>query len=310
VVILDTLAPVFLLVALGAWLQRSGFVPAEFLKESNRLTYRVGLPALLFVELAPALPSATGVKPALAALLAATLLVVGCAYLAACVWRLPGSRMGTFVQGAYRGNLVFVGLPIVFALPDAPVAGGLTLHRAAVVVIAPVMLLYNVMAVVVLLAGQHRLRWAMLRPMLKQLAVTPPFVAIVAGLLVAAAGWRVPVPINGALRALGEMTLPLGLLGVGGSLVTIRLSGGWRLPGGAALLKSVVSPAIGWACGRWWGLDPMMLKAVMIFMAAPTAIASYAMALELKGDEQLASGVIATSVFTSLGVLAVIVGCF
>jgi predicted permease len=238
------------------------------------------------------------------------MLVVACAYLVAWLLRLPGALIGTFVQGAYRGNLVFVGLPVVYALPDMPVGGGLTLHRAAVVVIAPVMLLYNVMAVVVLLAGQHRLRWAMLGPLLRQLAVTPPFVAIVAGMLVAVSGWRLPVPIDGTLQALGEMTLPLGLLGVGGSLVTIRLRGGWKLPGGAALLKSVGAPAVGWICGRWWGLDPAMLKAVMIFLATPTAIASYTMALELKGDDKLASGVIATSVFTSLGVLAVIVGCF
>ncbi len=47
---------------------------------------------------------------------------------------------------------------------------------------------------------------------------------------------------------------------------------------------------------------------VVILMATPTAVISYTMALELKGDEAMASGVIALSVLTSLVSLAVIVG--
>ena len=50
--ILNILAPVFLLIALGAVLQKTAFVPADFLKEANRVTYWLGLPALLFTQLA------------------------------------------------------------------------------------------------------------------------------------------------------------------------------------------------------------------------------------------------------------------
>jgi len=46
----------------------------------------------------------------------------------------------------------------------------------------------------------------------------------------------------------------------------------------------------------------------MIFMACPTAIISYTMAVEMKGDATLASGTIALSVLTSLGALAIIIG--
>jgi predicted permease len=49
---------------------------------------------------------------------------------------------------------------------------------------------------------------------------------------------------------------------------------------------------------------------VLILMACPTAIISYTMAIELKGDEALASGVIALSVLTSLVSLAMVVGMF
>lgn len=306
-ILLESIAPVFLIVALGAWLQRSGFVSPGFLREVNKLTYWIGLPALLFSQLAPALPSAAGVKPALAAILVATVVTMAAAWLVAAALRLPGPVAGTFVQGVYRGNLAFVGLPVIFALPDAPVPGGLRLHDAAIVIIAPAMLLYNIAGVLVLLAGQHRLSLAMLRPMARQLAVTPPFLAIVLGMTFALLGWHLPVALDRTLHALGEMTLPLGLLAVGGALGTMNVGAHWRLPGLAAVLKTTLSPAIGWACARLWGLDPTLQQAVLIYMATPTAVVSYTMAAELKGDEKLASGVIALSTLTSLVALAVIV---
>ena len=43
---------------------------------------------------------------------------------------------------------------------------------------------------------------------------------------------------------------------------------------------------------------------------APTAIVSYTMAVELKGDERLASATIALSVFTSLTALVAIMAFF
>ncbi len=308
--ILNTLAPVFLMVALGAWLQRSGFVSPGFLKESNRVTYWLGLPALLFTQLAASLPSVHAAGSLLLTVLVGTVAVIIFSYGVAVVLRVPGAAMGTFVQGAFRGNLAFVGLPVIFALPDTALGHGFTVRSAAIIAVAPAMVLYNIAGVIVLLLSQHKLGLAMVKPFVKQLLVTPPLLATVAGIAFAALGWRLPVAVDRTLFALGEMALPLGLLGVGGSLVTVNLAAGWRLPGVSALIKTVVSPAIGWALGRWWGLEPAALQVAMILMACPTAIISYTMVLALKGDEAMASTTIVASVLCSLATLALIVGCF
>jgi hypothetical protein len=47
---------------------------------------------------------------------------------------------------------------------------------------------------------------------------------------------------------------------------------------------------------------------VLVLLACPTAIISYTMVLELKGDEPLASGMIVFSVLTSIFPLAFIIG--
>ncbi len=308
--ILNILAPVFLLIAIGAGLQRSRFVSDNFLKEANRVTYYLGLPALLFSQLAGSFHDVGGAKLLLGTVLAATGLVLLTGYLTAWLLRVPAAAAGTFVQGGFRGNLAFVGLPIIYSMPDAPLPGGLSVRTAAIVTVAPMMVVYNTAGVIVLLLSQHQLGWRMVGPLLKQLATTPPLLATVAGIIFALAGWPLPPAVDKTFTALGEMALPLGLLGVGGSLLTVRLGGAWRTPLASALIKTVASPVLGWVVGRAFGLGGLELKLGMIILACPTAIISYTMALELKGDEALAAGTIVLSVLASLVSLAAIVGLF
>lgn len=305
--VLNVLAPVFILIALGALLQRTGFISAGFLKEANRVTYWLGLPALLFSQLSGSLHQAHGATALLGAMLGGTALVILLGYAVGAAMRVPGVALGTFVQGAFRGNLAFVGLPVVYAFPDTPVLGGLSLRTAAVLIVAPTMVLYNIVAVIVLLLSQHAIGWRMVGPFLKKLATTPPLLATVAGIWFAVAGWSLPPAVDKAFDALGEMALPLGLLGVGGSLVTVKLGAAWPRPLAAALLKTVAAPLCGWAAAWFCGLGAMETKLIVLFMATPTAIISYPMALEMKGDESIAAGSIVLSVGTSLLAMAAVI---
>lgn len=308
--VLNALAPVFLMIALGAWMQRSEFVSANFLREANRVTYWLGLPALLFSQLVASLHQAAGAEKLLAAMGLVLAAGIATGYVVAALLRVPGAAMGTFVQGAFRGNLAFVGLPIVFALPNVPVLGGLPLHSAAILVVAPTMVVYNLGAVVVLVASQHAFGWRAMKPIVKQLAVTPPLLATLAGIGFAAMGWTLPHAIAQTMEALGEMALPLGLLGVGGSLVTARFGEAWRAPVASALVKTFGGPLFAWGAARLVGLGAAETSLLMILAASPTAIVSYTMAVEMKGDEQLASMTIVASVLTSLLALAGCVAIF
>jgi predicted permease len=182
----------------------------------------------------------------------------------------------------------------------------MSVRAAAVVVVGPMLVAYNFAGVVVLLLSQHKLGWAMVRPFLRQLATTPPLIATVAGIAFAIVGWTLPVPIDKALTALGEMALPLGLLGVGGALMTVDRGVGGKAAWAAAIIKTAVSPFVGWVIGRAMGLDPLELKLMMILLAAPTAVVSYSVAIELKGDEKIASGSIVLSVLISVITLGVV----
>jgi malate permease and related proteins len=307
--ILDVLGPVFGIVTLGAALARSGFLSADFFNESNRVTYWIGLPALLFLELVTSLHHVTfAATRVLLVLLGATCLVIALSYLVGRLSRVPAALQGTLVQGAFRGNLAFVGLPIVNALPDVPLSGGVSLRALAVLVLAPTMVFYNIAGVVVLVLGQAEARAGRFLRSVKQLALTPPLLATVLGVAYALAGAELPPPLARGFGLLGDLALPLGLLCVGGAIGRFRVQGDWHFGVIAAAVKTCVSPLVGLAVAEACGFERGETQLVLVFMACPTAIVSYAVAVELKGDGHLASSAIALSCLVSAGVLAAIVG--
>jgi len=299
VLIFNVLAPVFFLIALGVVLERTQFVSGTFLREANKVTYWLGLPALLFSSLATSLHEAGGAKSMLLTLLTATGLVIAAAYLLAWALRLKPASFGTFVQGAFRGNLAYIGLPIIYPLPDLPGAHGLSVRTAAVVAAAPMLVVYNVTGVVVLIASQHTLSRSMIKPLVKQLATTPPLIATLAGFAWALSGIPLPPSVAHACHWLGQMALPLALLGIGGALAQTSIVKDWRTPAAAALAKTFLSPLLGYFAGSQLGLSNVELAFVLVFLATPTAGISYTMATQLKGDESLASGTILFSTFAS-----------
>jgi predicted permease len=305
VLILSILAPTFLLIAFGAVLLRTKFVSPEFLREGNRMVYWFGLPALLFNELASASLAVAGpARLMVGAMLAAGAAVIILSYIGARFLRLPASATGTFVQGAFRGNLAFVGLPIAYSLPDSLKVHDVPVRTIAVLTIAPMLVVYNVVGILVLLASQLDVRRLSGKYLLQQFITTPPLVATVAGIAYAATGWPWPSVLHETFDALAQLALPLALLGIGGALITTPFGDEWLSPLTAALLKTAAGPMLGWLCGRWLGLGALELKLVMIFLATPTAVISYTKVVELEGSPALASGSIVFSTVLSILALA------
>ncbi len=113
-VVLESIVPVLILIAFGGALARVRFFADGFFKDLNRLTYFWGLPALLLYKVAEIdLKSEAGLG-----LLYTMLIVIGAsialAYALVFILKVPRDSIGAFVQGSYRGNLAFVGFPVVY----------------------------------------------------------------------------------------------------------------------------------------------------------------------------------------------------
>lgn len=314
--VFNTLAPVFLIIALGAVLRRAGFLTGELVAALSRLTYWLALPALLFHETATATINFSRHQAVFWIMMAGMAACMAAGWACARLFRIGPRSAGTLVQAAYRGNLAFVGLPVIvysFATNGLGAAGAAAtpaVTTMAVLLMAAVIPVYNVTSVVVLLAGQHRLGWRALRAVAASVLTNPLIIACALGLGYSFYRWPLALAAERTLKAVGQMALPLALLSIGGSLELRKVQGRLGLILAAGLIKVSVGPLVGWALGRMLGLSPEEMRVALIYLACPTAAASFVMADQLGGDGPLAAGVIVASTALSLGALWIVVWLF
>lgn len=299
----DILAPVFLVIALGWVLVDRGFLSGRALADVNRLSYWIGLPSLLVYRIAGANPDVAAVAGLLAVTIGATLLLIVGGFLAAWLLPMPAGLRGTFVQGVFRGNLAFIGLPVVlYSFAGSGAAG---VESSALLAFGPLVVLYNVVSVLVLLLPTSGERLGVLRSAAMGLVTNPILIACLLGLVLAWWGIALPLMIERSLSAIGQMALPLALLCIGGTLRLSRLRGrlGWALVG--AVMKTWLLPALGLFLAWGLALSEEHTRIALLLLACPTASASYVLVMQLRGDAALASSMIVLS--TALAVPAMMV---
>lgn len=290
---LSVTSPILFMLMLGYVFRQRAIIGEEFIKSGSKLVFNVTLPCLLFLNVATADVLAL-LQPTL--IISATLIIcVAVALLWTFSAKLSGAQRGVFVQGAFRGNMGIVGLAsVVNAFGDQILA-------AAGVYLALMTIVYNVLAVVVLSASQRQPNQNLLRQMLKSMLTNPLIIAISFGLLLAFANLRLPTWLMTSGRYLADMTLPLALLCIGGSLSFGRLRGNRKILVWATLSKLVFVPAFAVVVGALLGFRGENLGIMYLMIAAPTAAASFVMAHQMKGDADLAADIIAmTTIFTAL----------
>jgi predicted permease len=181
----------------------------------------------------------------------------------------------------------------------------------AVLGVAALVPIYNVAAVLLLLpacaaTGAPASRAAYVRRAAVSLATNPLIVACVAALLVRALGLSVPLALRRTAEGLGQVSLPLALMSIGAGFMNGQWTGRWTVAAAAAALRVGLGPPLAWAASRWLGLTPDESRIAMIYMACPTAVASYVLADQMGADAGLAGKAVVVSTalsFLSLGVV-------
>ena len=304
--IVNTLAPLILVIALGAGLAHLKFLGQPFIADLNKLAYWIALPALIFLSAARAAGPVAALSGPLVVLLVTGIVVAGAAWVLTRLMRVPPAIRATFVQCAFSGNLAFVGVPVVaYSMAIAPQAGAPDALAAAVLLMAAMLTLYNALAVMVLHAGRSETA-ADLRVMVRSVIGNPLLIAGFAGGLVAVLAWSLPQAAARTLDLLGAASVPIALLGIGGTLTMSRQ--GERAPWvvAAAILKVGLSPAVAWFLASALGLSDAARQLTLLFAACPTATGSYVLAREMDGDEVFASATIAVSTVLSAASLAAV----
>jgi malate permease and related proteins len=290
--IFETVAPIVLLAGLGTVLAHLRFLGPAFIADLNKLAFWVALPALLFSSAARCPAPERDAWELFGLLTTATLLVCGASYAVSAALRFPRATRGTLAQSTFRGNLVYIGIPVL-VLGAGPDPAGLVASKTVFVVIA-LMVVYNVLAVIVLRASDpERLRGP--GGIVSSLATNPLMLSGLAGLLWGAMGWPVPVVAGRVLESLAGAAIPISLLCIGGTLAAGGISSRSGTVAVSVTLKMIALPLLVWGLCAAWGMSPGDTRIAMVLAACPTAAASYVMAARMGGDQQLAGAAVAAT---------------
>ena len=282
------------------------FFGAGALHDVNRLCYWVALPILLFHRIGGTAPDFIAAGDLLVVVLAATMLGILVAGVFAWLSGMARASRGAFIQGAFRGNAVFVGLPVVLYAFDATGASTSGAESAVLLIVGPLLVIYNVMAVSLLLFSAGGFNRRALRAAAVGVVVNPILLGCVAGLLFSASGAAMPPFADRTLGTLGSMAFPLALICIGGALYLTPIRGSLALATVGALMKVALLPMIGLGLAVWMGLGQEQRMIAVIILASPTAAATYVLTCQLKGDDAMASGIILLSHILAVPSLALL----
>ena len=292
--ILNIVLPVFLVIGLGYGLKRIRLVNDEFLFQTNRLVYYVCLPLLLFYKIGSADFFANFNAPLVIGSALAIAIGFCISYAYGTLRRYPPQARGTFSQGAFRGNLAYVGLAIVFYA-----YGGDGLTRAGILMgfLVPVLNFFAILALLL----PHRRNGASngWQVWLRQIALNPLIIASFAGILWSFLALPMPVVLNRTLQIATGMTLPLALVAIGGGFSLAKLKGDLVMAGFATGIKIVWLPLLATLILRQMGVSGQDLAIGVLMAGTPTATATYIMAHQMKGDAELAGSIVMMSTLLS-----------
>lgn len=287
-------APVFAMLFLGVLLRRLGLIDVPFIDTASALVFNATMPTLLFLgiveaDVGDALPVATLVYYAVGTLV--------CFALCWC-WAVrfcPYEERGVCTQGAFRGNNGVVGLALVTSLYGDY---GLTLGS---LLAGMVIIFYNALSAVVLAVYSPAVKSDPLS-VARSIAKNPMIIGVLAALPFAI--WRIPLPewLLTSGHYFAQMTLPLALICIGGTLSIASLQRGRGLALSTSLMKMVWLPAV-LTLGAWLlGFRGADLGVLFLYFASPTAAASYVMARAVGGNHELAATIIVVSTLMAVPV--------
>ena len=284
----NAIVPLFMIIALGYLMKRLGVIGETEVKRFNTACFYTFMPIMLFYDIYTA-DLAGSVRPFF------FIYTIGMIFLLTFLTVLLVLRVekddscrGVMIQAAFRSNFVLLGIPISTALVGGSGALGVTALTVAIVV--P---LFNVMAVVVL----EIFRGGRVKPgtILLNILKNPLIIGGLSGLFLKLLGVKLPqfLLIFGGKMESGCFAIALFLLGA--SFEFKFLSDYKKDLTLTVLLRLVVFPAVALFGAAALGIRGVEFVTLIALFAAPCAINSFNMAMQMGGNKDLAASAVMTT---------------
>ena len=207
---LNATLPVFLVMVVGYALGQLGFLPPAFCKASDRLTFKVTLPLMLFLDMG-SVDILHDFRPRFVLFcFAATLVGILTVWAGAKRFLKDKTLVGEFVQAGYRSSAAVLGVAFIQNIYGS--AG-----------MAPLMILgsvplFNIFAVLILMLESPEQRGVPdPKQLLRGVATNPILLGIVFGTVYALLPFTLPQIATKTISSIASLTTPLSLLSIGAS---------------------------------------------------------------------------------------------
>ena len=296
--IVNTLALVFALVAIGYVLAWRGILREGAGEALGDFVVAVAIPALLFRTLSQA--DFGSVKPL--TLWATYFTAILCTWVAATMTIRRGfgrdARSGVVAGlSASFSNLLLLGLPVTFALFGQ--AGTETLSLILAIHL-PIMMTASVILneraeILDGLREQQTSLWTTLRQILKSLASNPLILGIVAGVVWRFLPLELPEFLSELIDRLAAVAGTLALISLGLSLRRFGIARNVPQAATMTALKLLLMPCIATLLSLAIGLSPIQAEIVIVAAAMPTGVNPYLLATRFGTGEAIASNALLLS---------------
>ena len=304
---LNATVPIFLMMVLGLFFNKIGWMDEEFANKMNKFVFRIPLPVLLFGDLAVVdIKEAWDTKFVIFCFII-TLISITIAIGISCLLK-DRSIQGEFIQAAYRSSAALLGIAFIQNIYGNS-------GQAPLMIIGSVPL-YNIMAVVVLAffkPGQNGMDKALLKKTLIGIITNPIIIGIATGLLWSALKLPMPVILHKAVSSIGGVATPMGLMAMGATFDIKKAFGKIKPTVIAAFIKLVGFVAVFMPLAVVIGFRREKLIAILVMLGSATTVSSYVMAKNMGHEGVVSSSVVMLttmcSAFTLTGWLF-IMKCF
>lgn len=284
--------PIYIMIAVGYVANRSGIVSRSTLKELNAGVFRIFLPLLLFENMYTSHMDVTDVKVLLFAVISVILMFLICYWIIFHVIE-DRPRAATIVQGIYRSNFALLGLALTETLYGS---GETEITGMLVAVIIP---LYNVLAVI-LFESSCQCRKTDIGKIIKGIIKNPLILSTCVGLFFNLVHINIPTAVNSAAVSLGQIATPLALFVMGGNFEAAKTIKNRNPLIAVSMTRLIIVPVLCTVMSVILGFRGKSLYALFLMFATPTAVASYAMASSMGGDEDLAGEIVLVTTVVSM----------
>lgn len=208
-----------------------------------------------------------------------------------CIIEKDNYHRGSMVQALYRSNYVLMGFPIAINLFGK---GNITAVAIIMMLVVP---FYNASAVI--LFENFRGGKANVKKILMKILTNPIIDGGIAAFIVIIFGIKLPSAVETTVGALSDATSPIAMILLGAALNLSGFSSDRKRILICTVGKLIVFPAFGIAGAVFLGFTGVPLIALTLMVAAPDALASFAMASSMGGNGKLAGELVVITTVTS-----------